>query len=73
MFHGGFPGYAPPYWNGSSFPPYTPYANMYNNPSMMPFNPTMVPVSPFVAPPPYIPLPGPGYVECISDILKLIL
>ncbi|XP_042037459.1 E3 ubiquitin ligase PQT3-like [Salvia splendens] len=60
VFHGGIPGYAPQYWNGSSFPPYTPYANMYNNPSMMPFNPTMVPVSPFVAPPPYIPLPGPG-------------
>ncbi|XP_042001171.1 E3 ubiquitin ligase PQT3-like isoform X2 [Salvia splendens] len=60
VFHGGIPGYAPPYWNGSSFPPYTPYANMYNNPSMMPFNPTMVPVSPFVAPPHYIPLPDPG-------------
>ncbi|KAL1552309.1 RING-type E3 ubiquitin transferase [Salvia divinorum] len=60
MFHGGIPGYAPPYWNGSSFPPYTPYANMYNSPSMLPFNPTMVPVSPFVVPAPYISLPGLG-------------
>ncbi|KAH6826300.1 hypothetical protein C2S53_012261 [Perilla frutescens var. hirtella] len=50
-FHGGMPGYAPPYWNGSSFPSFTPYANMYNNPSMMPFNPCMVTASPFAVPP----------------------
>ncbi|XP_057799675.1 E3 ubiquitin ligase PQT3-like isoform X3 [Salvia miltiorrhiza] len=53
-FHGGMQGYAPPYWNASSFPPYTPYANMYNSPSMMPFNPSMVPVGPFAVPPPYV-------------------
>ncbi|KAI3468064.1 hypothetical protein Pfo_024727 [Paulownia fortunei] len=63
-FHGGMPGYAPPYWNGSSLPPFRPYVNMYSNPAMMPFNASMVPVSPFGAPP-YIPsmcggLPGPG-------------
>ncbi|KAL6502051.1 hypothetical protein OROGR_027184 [Orobanche gracilis] len=50
-FHGGMPGYAPPYWNGPSLPPFRPYANMYGNPAMMPFNASMVPVSPFSAPP----------------------
>lgn len=50
-FHGGMPGYAPPYWHGFSFPPFPPYANMYSNPSMMPFNPSMVPVSPYAVPP----------------------
>ncbi|KAL3655789.1 hypothetical protein CASFOL_000185 [Castilleja foliolosa] len=63
-FHGGMPGYAAPYWNGSSMPPFSPYANMYSNPAMMPFNASMVPVSPFAAPH-YYPsmvggLPGPG-------------
>ncbi|XP_051151354.1 E3 ubiquitin ligase PARAQUAT TOLERANCE 3-like [Andrographis paniculata] len=63
-FHGGMPGYAPPYWNGSSMPPFRPYANMYNNSGMVPFNASMVPVSPFAAAP-YIPsmpggLPGVG-------------
>ncbi|KAL6534050.1 hypothetical protein OROHE_013883 [Orobanche hederae] len=50
-FHGGMPGYAPPYWNGPSLPPFRPYANMYGNPAMMPFNASMVPVSPYSAPP----------------------
>ncbi|KAL0394226.1 UNVERIFIED_CONTAM: hypothetical protein Slati_4388800 [Sesamum latifolium] len=63
-FHGGMPGYAPPYWNATSLPPFRPYANMYNNPAMMPFNASMVPVSPFAVPS-YVPsmcsrLPGPG-------------
>ncbi|KAK6140720.1 hypothetical protein DH2020_025538 [Rehmannia glutinosa] len=44
-FHGGMPGYAPPYWNGSSMPPFRPYANMYNNPAMMPFNASMGKIS----------------------------
>lgn len=66
-FHGGMQVYPPLYWNGSSFPPLTPYANMYNNPLMMPYNPSMVPVSPFAVHPPYISSvggirPGPGYV-----------
>ncbi|GER35381.1 RING/U-box superfamily protein [Striga asiatica] len=63
-YHGGMQGFAqPPYWNGSSMPPFRPYANMYGNPSMMPFNASMVPVSPYAAPP-YFPsmggsMPGP--------------
>ncbi|KAL8501860.1 hypothetical protein ACS0TY_021103 [Phlomoides rotata] len=64
VFNGGMPSYAVPYWNGPPAPPFAPYANMYNNPSMMPFNASMVPVSPFAVPP-YIPsmhgsLPSPG-------------
>ncbi|KAL8063134.1 hypothetical protein ABFX02_01G007900 [Erythranthe guttata] len=64
VFHGGMPGYAPPYWNGSSLPPFRPYANMYNNPAMMQFNASMVPVTPYPVPP-YIPsmrggMPVPG-------------
>ncbi|CAA0841924.1 DWNN domain- a CCHC-type zinc finger [Striga hermonthica] len=51
-YHGGMPGYVqPPYWNSSSMPPFSPYANMYGNPGMMYFNTSMVPVSPFAAPP----------------------
>ncbi|GER51652.1 RING/U-box superfamily protein [Striga asiatica] len=64
-YHGGMPGYVqPPYWNSSSMPPFSPYANMYGNPGMMHFNTSMVPVSPFAAPP-YFPsmsasMAGPG-------------
>ncbi|KAL2489592.1 E3 ubiquitin ligase PARAQUAT TOLERANCE 3-like [Forsythia ovata] len=57
-FHGGVPGYPPPYWNGSMLP-FRPYANMYSNPAMMPFNVSMVPVTPFAVPP-YIPSMGVG-------------
>ncbi|KAL3844282.1 hypothetical protein ACJIZ3_001685 [Penstemon smallii] len=64
-FHGGMPSYAPPYWNGSSLPPFGPYGNMYGHPAalMMPFNASF-PVSPFAVPP-YNPsvcggMPGPG-------------
>ncbi|CAA2962502.1 E3 ubiquitin ligase PARAQUAT TOLERANCE 3-like isoform X1 [Olea europaea subsp. europaea] len=57
-FHGGVPGYPPPYWNGSMLP-FRPYANMYGNPSAMPFNLSMVPVIPFAVPS-YIPSMGVG-------------
>ncbi|CAA2963826.1 E3 ubiquitin ligase PARAQUAT TOLERANCE 3-like isoform X1 [Olea europaea subsp. europaea] len=57
-FHGGVLGYPPPYWNGSMLP-FRPYANMYGNPSVMPFNVSMVPVIPFAVPS-YIPSMGVG-------------
>ncbi|KAL2237232.1 UNVERIFIED_CONTAM: hypothetical protein Sindi_0914900 [Sesamum indicum] len=48
VFQPGMPGYAPPYWNASSLPPFRPYANMYNNPAMMPFNASMPSAWPWV-------------------------
>lgn len=54
MFQGAMPGYAPPYWNGATFPPLSPYMNMYGNPGMLPFNANMVPVTPYTFPP-YVP------------------
>ncbi|CAA2942115.1 E3 ubiquitin ligase PARAQUAT TOLERANCE 3-like isoform X1 [Olea europaea subsp. europaea] len=57
-FHGGVPGYPPPYWNDSMFP-FRPCANMYSNPSVMPFNVSVVPVTPFAVPP-YITSMGVG-------------
>ncbi|CAI9775512.1 unnamed protein product [Fraxinus pennsylvanica] len=57
-FHGGVPGYPQPYWNDSMLP-FRPYANMYSNPSAMPFNVSMFPVTPFAVPP-YITSMGVG-------------